>query len=79
MKDRAATDAIDRNAIDEVRLSVDLPSAHGAREKAERIRLYPGVAKPTNVNPDATGFVHWQKCYGKLWELKLSFEKEHNR
>ena len=28
---------------------------------------------------DRARLLHWQKCYGDLWELKLSFEKQHNR
>jgi hypothetical protein len=28
---------------------------------------------------DAEGFAHWQECYGDLWQLKVAFEKKHNR
>ena len=79
MKDRTAANAMDSNAVDQVGFFGRLPGAHGAREEAQRGRLYGGVSQPANVAADTARLVHWQKCYGALWQLKLAFEKQHNR
>jgi hypothetical protein len=79
MKDRPAANTVDGNAVDQVRLPGGLSRTHGSSEKTEGAGLYGGIAKPPNVDADPTGHIHWQKCYRDLWELKVSFEKQHNR
>ena len=79
MKNRTATNPINGNAINQVSSSGFLSGAHGSGEKAKGLSFNLGIAEPANIGPDATGLVHWRQCYGALWELKLAFEKEHNR
>jgi len=79
MKDRTSADPIDRNAVDKVRLPVQLSGAYGAGEKTEGIWLNAREAQPADLSSDRARLLHWQKCYGALWQLKVSFEKQHNR
>ena len=79
MKNRPPANTVDRDSVDEVRLSSGLVSTYGSSEKAEGVRFYNRVAKPANVSSDAAGLVRWQQCYGALWQLKIAFEKDHNR
>ena len=79
MKERTTTNAVNGNSIDQVGLSVRLSGTHGASEEAEGIRLNGRKAEPSDVEADRARLLHWQECYGALWELKLSFEKQHNR
>ncbi len=79
MNNGATTDAIDCDSIDEISLSGRQGGAYAAREKAQRGLLYGRIAKPANVVADAEGLAHWQKCYRDLWQLKVAFEKKHNR
>ena len=79
MKHGAAADAVDSDAVNQVSLTVSLPCAYGASEEAQGIGLNGWETKPADVNSDAARLLHWQQCYGALWEFKLSFEKQHNR
>ena len=79
MKDWPAADAIDGNAVDEVRLSGLLTGAKSTSEEAERIRLYVRKSQPSDVDADAIGLARWHESYGDLWKLKIAFEKEHDR
>ena len=79
MKHGAAGHTVDGDTIDQVHFSGFLPSAQRAGEEAKRIRLYSGISQPSNVDADSTRRVHWHECYGSLWQLKVAFEKEHNR
>lgn len=47
-------------------------------KKTQGVRLNDWKAKPTDIDSDRAGLVHWQECYGALWQLKLAFEKQHN-
>ena len=79
MEYRAAANSVNGNAINQIGFAARLPSANGSREEAEGIRLDSRESQPSNVDADRTRLLHWQKCYGALWEFKLSFEKQHNR
>ena len=78
MEDRTTANAVNGNAINEVSLSSDLPSADSSSEKTQGVGLYGGIAKPTNVHPNFARLAHWQECYRALWELKIAFQKQHN-
>lgn len=79
MKDRAPADAVNGNAVDEVRLSGLLPGAHSARKEAQHVGLYDRVTEPADIDADTARLLHWHKCYRELWELKAAFNKQHNR
>jgi hypothetical protein len=79
MEHRTAANPVDRHAVNEIGFSIRLSGAYGSREEAQGIRLDSREAKPSDIDPDAARLVHWQECYGQLWELKVSFEKQHNR
>lgn len=79
MKDRAAANPVDRDAVNQIGVTVRLSGAHRPSEKAQGIGLDAGISEPPDINSDPAGLAHWQECYGDLWELKLAFEKEHNR
>lgn len=79
MENWATAYAVDGNAVDQVCLPVGLPSAYRPGEKAQGIRLNGRKAEPADIDPDSARLVHWQQCYGPLWQLKLAFEKQHNR
>jgi hypothetical protein len=78
MEDRTTTNTVNSNAINEISLSSDLPSANSSSEKTQGVGLYDRIAKPTNVHSNFAGLAHWQECYGALWELKIAFQKQHN-
>ena len=79
MKDRAATDAVNGNSIDQVSFSVRLSSTHSAGEEAEGVRRNGRKTEPSDVEADRARRLHWQQSYGALREFKLRFEKQHNR
>lgn len=78
MKDRAPANAVDGDAVDEVRLSGRLPGAYGAGEEAQAIRLNSRITKPSDVDSNVAARVRWQESYGALWKLKVAFDKKHN-
>ena len=68
-----------RHPVNEICLTELLSSTDAAGEKAQSELLNAGIAKPADLDPDAQRRAHWEKCYGELWQLKIAFEKEHNR
>jgi hypothetical protein len=64
MKNWPATDAINRNAVDQVRLSGHLTGAKRSSEEAERIRLYVRKSQPPDVDADAVGLTRWHESQG---------------
>lgn len=77
MEHRAATDAVNRDAIHQIRSSK--AGANSSREKTERVWFNNGESDPSNVDSNAASRARWHECYGQFWELKIAFEKEHNR
>ena len=79
MKDRATTNTVNGNAVDEIGFSNCLPSTHSAVEKTKSIGFDSREAEPSNIDTNIAGLIHWQQCYGDLWKIKISFDKKHNR
>jgi hypothetical protein len=79
MKNRTTANAINGDSVNEVRLSASLPGTYGSRKETESVLLNAGVPEPTNVGANAAGLGQWQKSYGDFWELKIAFDKEHDR
>ena len=79
MKNRAATDPMDRNAVNKVRVASRISGAHASSEKAKGVRREIGISQPTDISSDAARSFHWQQCYGDLWKLKLALDKQYNR
>ena len=75
-----AADAVDSNAIDEVRMPTLLPRADIAREKAESIAVATnrGKAKPADFVADEQQILDWAQWYEILWKLKLATRKNNN-
>ena len=76
MKDGTAADSIYRNAIDQIRAIKS--RAHVPGKEAKGRGLDRGESQPTNLSAEDERLVHWQKCYGDLWKLKLAFGKKHS-
>ncbi len=79
MEHRATADAVDSDAINEVCIPILLAGADISGEEAEVMRSDRREAKPANFRANVDERAHWKKCYGALWDLKLSFEKQNYR
>lgn len=79
MENRTTADAVNGDTVDQISLSAAQMGAYRSSKEAQCERLYGGVSEPADIHTDAERLAHWQKCYRDLWQLKLSFEKEHNR
>ncbi len=79
MKNGTSANAVNGYPVNQVGISAIKTGAYGAGKEAKGAWFNGRVSKPSNVNAEPAGLCHWQQCYRRLWELKLSFEAEHNR
>ena len=75
INNRAATNAVNCNAVDQVCPTCGLVSADAAREKAQLIRLYGGITKPANLGANGDGLFRGEQREGSGGDWKLIFLK----
>ena len=79
MNNGTAANAVYGDTVDQISLSVNQVGANRSGKETQGKGFYRWVAEQSDIKPDTKGLIHWQECYRDLWQLKLSFEKEHNR
>jgi hypothetical protein len=79
VKDWAATDAVDGNAVNQVSIPTVKPGTHGAREETERIGFNSREPHPADLHSDLLHPVTWKERYERLWEFKNILHPENQR
>lgn len=76
IKNRASTDAVDGNSVNEVRVLTIGTDAAG--EKAKSPLVNSGVAKPTDLVANGDNGVLWAQAYQLLWKIKIARIKQNH-